>query len=185
MNGVRIKVRTVDVADIRKGTVVVPAVPGVYSWYRRVTLDYTNPESFVQSIAKALEKSGLPIHEGKVGPYHATLSPKGRSFPEAKRQVAERVAPDLDSRRRFASLMAELSPLLTPLYIGMATDLRVRINNHIEGSDFVDWLEESGGSLNELVVTYAAMYGFPPRTEELMEYILSVVSAPPYVRRRG
>ncbi len=72
------------------------------------------------------------------------------------------------------------------MYVGKADDLRARIKDHRDGiTGFSKRMIKRNLMPNELVVSFVAFDKLPARTNELLEYVISILATPPFVKRRG
>ena len=130
----------------------------------------------------------MPSFVGKAGPYGVSLGPGTFELTDAKIGISDQVSRGRKRRSRFAYAMLVSSIFQPPIYIGKANDLRDRIKNHRDGlTDFAARIKPYKLMPDELVVAYVYFDEgtMPKKTNELLEYILSVLATPPFVERRG
>lgn len=168
----------------------IPTKPGVYAWYHRLTIDETSAKLFRDTLCAQLNgPRPVPNFAGDLGPYTAELHPRESKFTVSKAETTKAVARSKNYRPRFAYSVLVTSVFQPPLYVGKAdgrTGLRRRIKEHRDGrTGFGDEMLQKNLMPNELVVAYIVLESLPEKAAELLEYLLTVVSTPPYVKRRG
>jgi hypothetical protein len=167
----------------------IPTDPGVYSWYRRLSVDELTPDTFRTTLAERLAAdTHLPSFVGKAGPFGVNIGPGTFDLTEAKLGISNRVCKSKQRRSRFAYALLVSSVFQPPMYIGKANDLRGRIKDHRDGkTDFAARIKPYNLMPDELVVAYVHFDegSMPDKTNELLEYVLSVLATPPFVERRG
>lgn len=182
--------RVVDARELLDGTVSLPDAPGVYAWYRRLSLDDTSAESFLNSVEELVSIDSWPVKvegTGKLGPYRADirLQPQARSLGESKKSIAQNLAQHPTYRARMTKLVLMASVLQPPLYVGEATNLSSRIRQHLTGqSQFIKSMNETFDR-SQLVVSYLETLGLPDDTRWLLEAIVGSATLPRYAGRIG
>jgi hypothetical protein len=165
----------------------IPKKPGVYSWYRRLSVDDVSPADFKKTLAARMHTNTvLPTFLGTSGPYAVGLSPNKNKLSPKKEPLADAVAKTLRRRSRFAHALLVASIFQAPMYVGKADDLRVRIKDHCDGNTgFSKRMTKRNLMPNELVVAFISFDSLPARTNELLEYVITILATPPFVKRRG
>jgi hypothetical protein len=167
----------------------IPTSPGVYSWYRRLSVDELTPDTFRSTLSGRLNEDSLvPSFVGKAGPFGISIGPGTFDLTDAKVGITNRVCRSKQRRSRFAYALLVSSIFQPPMYIGKANELRSRIKDHRDGiTDFADRIKPYKLMPDELVVAYVYFDAgsMPEKTNELLEYVLSVLATPPFVERRG
>ncbi len=182
--------RIIDAREFLEGSVSVPDSPGVYAWYRRLSLDDTSVQSFLMSISEVLSADSWPTlveGNGKVGPYRAQirLQPEGRSLSEPKERIAQVVAGDPSHRSRMTRLVLMASVLQPPLYIGETKKLSSRIAQHLAGQSQFASSMGTNFDRSQLVLTYLEIDRLPDDTRLLLESIVGTAALPRYAGRVG
>jgi hypothetical protein len=68
----------------------VPTDPGVYAWYRRLSVDDLTPDLFRTTLTERLKSTSLlPTFSGTAGPYGVNLGPGTFELTEAKVSLAK------------------------------------------------------------------------------------------------
>ena len=100
--------------------------PGVYSWYRRLSVDDLTPDSFCGALqARLSAKSLVPSFLGKTGPYGISLGPGTYELTDAKIGISKQVGRSRQRRSRFAYALLVSSVFQPPMYIGKANSLAI------------------------------------------------------------
>ncbi len=181
------EIDVIDGRDLHTNIKSVPRKPGVYAWYPRLSLDETSAVAFRTSMSIQLDAGGtLPKLRGHIGQYAADLTPGTTTLTSKKSAISHQVAASSTHRPRFAYAFLATSIFQPPLYVGKANNLRTRIRSHRDGrSDFSQEMIARNLMPNELVVAYVVLEKLPPKCNELLEYVLTAISAPPFVKRKG
>lgn len=180
----------VDVSDIINKTITLPNSPGVYSWYRKLIVDPTNQNYFIDSIEDLLladtwpkTMSGL----GRIGPYKTEMnaSPAKRTLSRSKENIAVKLGKDQNQMAEFANILLSASIFQPPLYVGKAKNLRVRINTHIRRDSKFAKIVFPVLPPDKMVIAFVTTDGLPPETPELLEGLLGAAALPRYAGRIG
>jgi hypothetical protein len=187
MNMLTSGIEVMDGRDLLTDLTSIPTKAGVYSWYRRLSVDELTTVAFNTSIESRMHANTvLPTFVGSSGPYAVVLQPDKTALTPAKMAIANAVGTTLEQRSRFAHALLIASVFQAPMYVGKADDLRVRIKNHRDGiTGFAKRIAPHNLMPNELVVAFVAFDNLPPKTNELLEYVLTILATPPFVKRRG
>jgi hypothetical protein len=128
----------------------------------------------------------LPTFLGTTGPYAVGLGPAINKLSKKKEPLAAAVAKTPARRQGFAYALLVSSIFQAPMYVGKADDLRGRIKDHRDGlTGFAKRVAKYNLMPDELVVAFVPFDNLPNRTNELLEYIITVLATPPFVKRRG
>jgi hypothetical protein len=176
-----------DGRDLFADLASIPQKPGVYSWYRRLSVDDVSPGDFKATLnARMHANTVLPTFVGTTGPYSVGLKPGKSKLSPKKVPLANAVSRTADRRTRFAHALLVSSIFQAPMYVGKADILRDRIKDHRDGlTGFAKRIAKFGLMPNELVVAFVSFDKLPKRTNELLEYVLTILATPPFVKRRG
>ena len=176
-----------DGRDLLTDLTSIPKKPGVYSWYRRLSVDDVSPQEFKKTLAARMHTNAvLPTFLGTTGPYAVGLSPNKSKLSPKKEPLADAVASVQLHRSRFAHALLVASIFQAPMYVGKADDLRVRLKEHRDGNTgFSKRMINRHLMPNELVVAFVSFDKLPARTNELLEYVITILATPPFVKRRG
>lgn len=180
-------IEVVDGRELHTNLAIVSKKPGVYAWYPRLSLDDMSAKGFRQSVDDQLASSStLPRVRGKIGPCEAELILKNAALTNKKRNICDDLARKPAQRSRFSLALLSASIFQPPLYVGKADSLRMRIKNHRDGlTDFGQEMTTQNLMPDSLVVAYVLLENVPKKSNELLEYILSLVSTPPFLKRYG
>ncbi len=162
--------------------------PGIYAFYRSLSIT-EEPEAAMHDILRNIEAKKFADRSGNIGPiYNVTIKSHTSISDGKKRALIKALA-----RPKFrATLQHTLSLSIlfqTPLYIGKASNLRARIEQHLnEGSELSVRLGEVG-----VVIRSASLLLFPldddnagdEADEELHEEIFSRLFNPLFTLRYG
>ena len=157
---------------------LVPATPGLYAWYLKLEISEADINYFIeQSRDKPSDDKISDLKKFLVAQLVKPLSPpsytvdmKGKLQPEytgiieyvssIDEKVLLRLAENQEKLTSCLKYLGQMSPAFaSPLYIGMAKNLRVRIKGHCrlieqEAPNFldlpVDWVEEDASFAKEI-----------------------------------
>jgi hypothetical protein len=185
------EIAVVDGKDIVNGNANIPASPGVYAWYKRLSLDDTTAANFKSSVVEMLSghisgKAVPPIVDGTTKSVNVQVSQRNIGLTRSKARIVDSVRQDANHRQEFTRLVLRASVLQPPLYVGETSNLHKRIiNDHATGKTgfakyIIDYLEFS-----EMVCSYIEVKNFPQKTQNLMEALIACASAPLYSGRMG
>lgn len=128
-----------------------PAKPGVYAWYVRLSLGEADLAEFETAVEKARNSSVHPSHiveemltrhffhpfretpysVNLTGPLKPRYAGELKHEPVASANLVERLTSNPSRLRPIASVLGAAAPFFTaPLYIGMASNLKVRLQQH-------------------------------------------------------
>ncbi len=180
----------VDVQEIINKVIAIPPSPGVYAWFRKLSLDTTTDANFVSSIREILSAKTWPKTlngSGKIGPYSAQLSlqPSRRDLSTSKETIAKDISLNSKQRDQFSDLLLQVSVFQPPLYVGKAINLQVRIASHIRGSSGFAKNVFSTIAPSQMVLAYIELTGLPHRAPELLEGIVGSAALARYAGRIG
>lgn len=186
------EITVVDGKDIVNGSANIPTSPGVYAWYKRLSLDDTTDTNFKSSIEEMLRgqirgKVVPPIMEGTTKSARVQIGQRNLDLSSSKSTVVDSIKQDSKNRTEFAQLVLRASVLQPPLYVGRADNLRRRIiHGHVSGrSDFSKYITPYL-SFSEMVLSYLEIADYlPSKTNELLEVLIACVSAPLHSERMG
>ena len=132
----------------------IPTNPGVYSWYRRLTVDEVSPTGFRTTLNDRMKSNSiLPIFSGEAGPFGISLGPSELQLTDAKKKITSLVAKGKLRRSHFAHALLVSSIFQPPMYVGKANGLRGRLKDHRDGkTDFAKRIAKHNLMPNELVV---------------------------------
>lgn len=180
-----------DAEEVDEGNIELPDEPGVYAWYRKLAIDPTSVSDFEDSVNEVVERGWKTALQGSgtVGRrYTAEIAilPSKKQLTESKSDIAQTVARSTRSRYKFAVLAEIASLFQPPLYTGKGNDLQDRVSEHLDQrTGFSKRASKAGIDLTDCVIAYLTMPAQPPRTNELLEYIVDVVSIPRYGKQSG
>ncbi|AFY88150.1 GIY-YIG nuclease family protein [Chroococcidiopsis thermalis] len=125
---------------------------GVYAWYRGFEINSAaqeNPEIFVSFILSELYKDHCAPRAARLPPSHKVLLQAETSLSKEKESILRRLAINQSFRELVLMLLDNALLFQQPLYIGKATNLYVRIHNHLrEGSLLRERLRIAGHSID-------------------------------------
>ncbi len=185
------EITVVDGKDIVNGSANIPTSPGVYAWYKRLSLDDTTDTNFKSSIEEMLRgqirgKEVPPIVEGTTKSAKIQIGQRNLDLSSSKSEVVDSIRQDSQNRTEFAQLVLRASVLQPPLYVGKADNLRQRIiYGHVGGRSGFSKYITAYLSFPEMVLSYIEIAGLPPKTNELLEVLVACVSAPLYSEKMG
>ena len=178
-----------DVRDIQNGVVALPDSPGIYAWFKRLELRCTNNADFVADIQEILSIQWLMSidGDGEIGKYYAAtleLYPLAYKLSQSKLNIAQTLS--TAEKQAFSDMLVEISILQSPLYVGKADNLRVRIvDGHLKHrSGFINRVS-SRIDPSQMLLAYIEMNSLPDRVNELLESMITVASMAWYVDRIG
>ncbi|MBI1925910.1 hypothetical protein HYR99_16870 [Candidatus Poribacteria bacterium] len=185
------EITVVDGKDIVNDSANIPTSPGVYAWYKRLSLDDTTETNFKSSLEEMLRgqirgKVVPPIMEGTTKSARVQIGQRNLDLSSSKSKVVDSIKQDSKNRTEFAQLVLRASVLQSPLYVGKADNLRQRIHGHVSGrSDFSKYIAHYL-NFSEMVLSYLEIADhLPSKTNELLEVLIACVSAPLHSERMG
>ena len=107
---------------------------GVYAWYRNFKIDaaaQNNSEIFVSSILEELGKPHCITREIYFPPSHRLIVKPETRFSKHKQEALKQYANNFFFRELLITLLNNCLLFQQPLYIGKASNLRTRIQNHL------------------------------------------------------
>lgn len=157
-----VRVRDYWQADREVQEQLIPERPGLYIWTIDVTeLLKADKPTVLDGLGNVLQAVGRK-HDKAVGPYyHVWVRDSRKRIRDAKQVILQE---RLHTGDPFGTWLAELATAMQrPFYIGMATNLRTRISDHLVGkTPLRDRAEGVGVQMLSLAVTWAAAPGLGP-----------------------
>lgn len=174
---------------------IVPAVPGLYAWRlsliptHDVTTSASASRGWLETIANRV--SGAFSARRVTTNTTALFSFGGGGLTDEKRQTLERYAKSRAIRSEIVRFATSLHDIAAPLYIGQASDLQVRLRQHLRGeTDFAETLRDDYRlTFEDLYFEYYAVAESKSHVYsdylELLELLAHRVVAPLGVKRSG
>jgi len=121
----------------------IPSVSGVYAWFYPLRLTTKNIDEFINEVQLVLnydcDSNGSPSRENSIkfgwDIIHQKIdfAPKNYDL-NSFRHIWQKIANDQDKFDNFRKVIMRASILLTPLYVGKASNLKLRCQQHINGT---------------------------------------------------
>lgn len=145
-----------DLSQIRGIDAVLSRIPksfsGVYAWYRCFELNPAanqNPEIFVSLILSELYKDHCAPRSARLPPSHRVMLQAETSLSKEKESILRRLSANQSFRELVLTLLDNALLFQQPLYIGKATNIYIRIRNHLrEGSILRERLRMAGHNID-------------------------------------
>lgn len=159
----------------------IPAVCGVYAWFRNAeVVDTGDGETYYKAlIQRASHTYGVP-RESFLGPsIEISLTPRtdisGRELPQLRA-----ACDNAKFRAWMTTALSSISTFLPPLYVGATINLRSRIGTHLKpGSPLRTRFDGAGIRLEEITLRYVMLpelghdsVGLDKEVEAIMANIL-------------
>jgi hypothetical protein len=105
----------------------------------------------------------------------------------ARLDTEELMPPDEQSRKMLLRQVFQLSQIFGPiLYVGEASNLRARIQQHLQGqTGLAERLQECGTSIDDLAVFYVPTDELPARDRQRLELLLTHLTGAPLSIKAG
>lgn len=189
-------IQVLDCAKIRGGVGSVlaqlPEVAGVYAWFRGIRLpeESAGAEAFASCLLAYCDAPHAPPASARLPPLLKVTVESHHQFSHGKRALLL----SLCSQRHFRDYVRELlraAPLLmqAPLYVGKATDLRVRVEDHLLGrSGLKERVSAAGIDLRACILSYIPVADDALTSADVtsvVEELLSHLFVPPFTLRYG
>ncbi len=183
--------------------------PAVYAWYRDLRFGpaLDDPDAFLAHVEELMNARLSSRFRGKLGfLYEITIEERSSGFSAKKHKLLQALSQDPSTRRSLAEVLEKATHLMSPLYIGKATNLRSRVAEHVSGSnsDLRERLQEAGIGMQSCQLRYAyieitfkggtrlldpetsqPLNATPSDVVTLVEDILTRISPAAFVRRPG
>lgn len=161
----------------------------MYAFFRGVDIrPGLSGESFSEAVEATIAAPAAIIQETRVGPLNYVRIRAQSSISSRKSEMLRRAALDEPTRRYLADLLRTASLLQPPLYVGKASNLRVRLLQHLDpSSELSSRLRAHGIRIDRTTVAYAEAAAGPDddATLELIEELLTRLCRPGFVARVG
>ena len=170
-------------------------ISAVYAWFRDLTLPkeiLASEEKFVDAVMQLLDNPLSEKREGRVSPFYEvgiTINPK--ELTPKKKNALRQYAKKENIRKDIGSALEAATFWQIPLYIGKTERLADRVWEHVNReTDLWGRLEEVGLSLQDCLLAYVPISNpddvdVDLPLEQLVEDIITRLSAPGFVRRSG
>ncbi len=113
---------------------IPPETSGVYAWYQAFVFRQ-NTDEFCEDLLNSILTKKFADRSNTIGPTHRVTLSSDPSITNSKKELLLRVIKEPGFREHLNAALALNVYLQSPLYIGRATNLRVRIAQHLrEGS---------------------------------------------------
>jgi hypothetical protein len=170
----------------------IPAVPGVYAWFKRIELRLpdASPAEFFEALRVASCSPHMPKLSAQIGPVHAVRLNSSRKLGESTSAQLRKLCESREFRAYIYGLLSQPHFLNSPLYIGKADDLRQRAKSHLDGSSgLLERLSEAQIDIRRCYLGWTPT----PDMEELanfgvsrvVEDLVSQIFTPPFTLRYG
>jgi hypothetical protein len=171
-------------------------IAAVYAWFRDLTLSPTvlgSEESFVDTILQLLDNPLSEKRESHISPfYEVGLTIKAKELSSSKTEALRQYARDENIRQEIGSALEAMTFWQVPLYIGKTHRLADRVWEHVNrDTDLANRLEKAGLDIQRCLLAYVPIlylddeYADLMPLEQLLEDIITRLSAPGFVRRIG
>lgn len=111
-------------------------VSGIYSWFQNFKYP-DDPEAFFSALIEDIERPKFIERSGVISPYyHVDIRSFGKISDGKRKRLKQALAQD-DFRQHFHYALGNAILFQSPLYVGKASDLRVRIKQHLESDSIL------------------------------------------------
>ena len=173
-----------------------PDASAVYAWFRDLTLSPAvlgSKENFVNAVLQLFENPLSEKRESHISPfYEVGLTIKPKQLSEKKERALRHYAMNENIRHEIGNALEAMIFWQIPLYIGKTKRLAGRVWDHVRReTDLAERLETMGLGIQECLLAYMPIsYHDVEETsliplEQLVEDIITRLSAPGFVRRPG
>lgn len=155
-----------DLRQIRGGTSAVlrriPAnIPGIYAWYRSFVLpstDTTSPDEFARALIQLATSPHCADREARLPPTLRVLLQSHQTMSEKKQRAVLTYCRSSSFRHLVSDLLHMSILFQQPLYVGKATNLACRIEQHLSlRSPLRQRLDAAGISLDSTKLLFLAL----------------------------
>ena len=175
--------------------------PAIYAWYRslRIGDSVGSPEAFIEKLQQLLSAKLSDKFSGRLGYLYEIIVQEGSGgLTKKKQRLLEEISKSLVGREKIADILESSTFLQSPLYVGKALDLRIRVGEHVTGASGLSnrllaadilieqcilryrYIEEQ--EINEILLNTT---GTKESVVLLIEEILTRLSPASFVRRPG
>lgn len=162
---------------------------GIYAWYH--SFDYPdNPEAFYEKLMEDVSRKKFIDRTATVPPHLAVTIASHATFSDAKKEPLKTALQSEAFRSDLKQALAYSVLFQTPLYIGKASDLRQRIQQHMEpDSPLRLRLHSVGIDIKKctlvFIPTAATLNSVPTELEFIYEEIFSRLFNPHFTIKYG
>ena len=171
----------------------VPDSPGVYAWFRNLThagSDISSSDRFADALIDLIESKHCLDRRGRIKPMYEVVLRSKKSLSETKKDALREYSRQSDFRDQLMEILQYALLFQQPLYVGKASDLAVRVNDHLAPSSSLrNRLSQAGIEIDTCWLMYVTLRdesteGLPSR-ELVIEDLLSRLFHPLFVHRYG
>lgn len=109
----------------------IPALPGIYSFFRDISLPQNSGDTFFEGLLKELHSEKFSPRSGSINPlYEITLKSK-TEIPKTKLEQIRRLSDTKEFQETLSAALGYSILFQAPLYVGKSIDLRRRIKEHL------------------------------------------------------
>lgn len=168
----------------------VPAAPGVYSFFRKLSIDrLDDPGEFVDELMAYIDQPAAVKQTTKCGPLHTVSLESKSTLSDRKLSQLKELSKSTEFRSYVAKVVATSSMLQAPMYVGKADNLQSRITQHLDpSSDLATRLREAGIVLDQAILVYSVIDESAHLSDSvlfLIEEVISRICRPGFVQRIG
>lgn len=133
-------------------------MPAVYAWYRM--LDFSEAaksgDALIAHIDSLLAAALSDRFDATLGYlYELTVTERAKPLSSRSRGYLESIAYDDDARHQLVKILSTTTELQSPLYVGKASKLKKRIDDHVSGSSgLIERFESAGIKIKDCVLFY-------------------------------
>ena len=171
-------------------------IAAVYAWFRDLTLSstvLTSEENFVDTVSQLFDNPLSEKREAHISPfYDISLTIKAKEMSSSKIETLRQYARNENIRQEIGNALAAMTFWQVPLYIGKTNRLASRIWDHVNrDTGLANRLEKVGLDIQHCLLAYVPISNFGEEDTEsislaqLIEDIITGLSTPGFVRRRG
>lgn len=120
-------------------TARLPAIAGVYAWFQNHTEQLTDgepqdPTALATLLVELAENKHCIDRTGRIPPLYEVILRSRKRMPREKKDALHRLCDDASFRKQIQSVLSLSFLFQQPLYVGKATSLTSRIDQHLSAN---------------------------------------------------
>ncbi len=138
---------------------IPPGVSGIYSWFQNFKYQ-DDPESLFNSLIEDIERPKFTERSGVISPYyHVGIRSFGKISDSKRKRLKEALYQE-DFRRHFQHALGNAILFQSPLYVGKASDLQVRVRQHLASDSVLrNRLNAVGINIDQALLMICPIWG--------------------------